>query len=83
MFWFVVFSSFLGADGAQMKSSLLLGPFRTAADCWTMGTANIERIITVDSENEYRGFCIDSSDPQQLSDKVAESAGMREFVDHR
>jgi hypothetical protein len=27
MFWFVVFGSFLGADVAQMKSTLMLGPF--------------------------------------------------------
>jgi len=29
MFWFVVFSSVLGADIAQMKSTLMLGPFGT------------------------------------------------------
>jgi Na+/H+ antiporter NhaD/arsenite permease-like protein len=37
MFWFVVFSSFLGADIAQMKSTLMLGPFGTEVQCWTTG----------------------------------------------
>jgi hypothetical protein len=81
MFWFVVFSSFLGADIAQMKSTLMLGPFGTEAQCWTTGAATVERIITIDPDSEYRGGCFNPANPAALSAKVAESASMREFAD--
>jgi hypothetical protein len=81
MFWFVVFSSFLGADIAQMKSTLMLGPFGTEVQCWTTGAATVERIITIDPDSEYRGGCFTPANPAALSAKVAESASMREFAD--
>jgi hypothetical protein len=57
MFWFVVFSSLLGADIAQMKSTLMLAPFSTEVQCWAAGSATVERIMTIDPDNEYRGDC--------------------------
>jgi hypothetical protein len=42
MFWFVVFGSFLGADVAQMKSTLMLGPFSAETECWETGAATLD-----------------------------------------
>jgi hypothetical protein len=81
MFWFVVFGSFLGADVAQMKSTLMLGPFGTEVQCWATGAATVERIITIDPDNEYRGDCFKPDNPAALAAEVAESASMREFAD--
>ena len=55
MFWFVVFSSFLGADVALMKSTLMLGPFSTETQCWRTGAVTLERVIAIDPETQYRG----------------------------
>jgi hypothetical protein len=79
MFWFVVFSSFLGADVAQMKSTLMLGPFSTETQCWGTGAVTLERIIAIDPETQYRGVCLEPADPKVLSARVAESASLREL----
>jgi hypothetical protein len=81
MFWFVVFSTFLGADIAQMKSTLMLGPFGTEVQCRATGVATVERITTIDPDNEYRGACFKRANPAGLSAKVAESASMYEFAE--
>jgi hypothetical protein len=81
MFWFVVFSSFLGADTPQMKSTLMLGPFGTEVQCWATGSATVERIMIIDPDNEYRGDCFKPTNPAALSAKVAASASMHEVVD--
>ena len=80
MFWFVVFGSFLGADVAQM-TTLMLGPFSAETQCWEIGAATLERIITVDPESAYRGACFKSADSVELSARVAESASMRDLLD--
>jgi hypothetical protein len=80
MFWFIVFTSFLGADIAQMKSTLMLGPFGTEVQCWATGASTVQRIATVDPDNEYRGACFKPANPAALSVKVAESASLREFA---
>jgi hypothetical protein len=80
MFWFVVFGSFLGADVAQMKSTLMLGPFSAETQCWETGAATLERIITIDAESAYRGACFKSADSDELSARVAESASMSDLL---
>jgi hypothetical protein len=74
-------SSFLGADVAQMKSTLMLGPFSAETQCGEIGAATLERIITVDPKSAYRGACFKSTDPVELSARVAESASMRDLLD--
>ena len=81
MFWFVVFGSFLGADVAQMKSTLMLGPFSAETQCWEIGAATLERIITIEPESEYRGACFKLTDSEELSAQVAKSASMRDLLD--
>jgi len=82
MFWFVVFGSFLGADVAQMKSTLMLGPFSAETQCWEIGAATLERIITIEPESEYRGACFKLTDSEELSAQVAKSASMRDLLDN-
>ena len=82
MFWFVVFGSFLGADVAQMKSTLMLGPFSAETECWEIGAATLERIITIEPESEYRGACFKLADSEELSAQVAKSASMRDLLDN-
>jgi hypothetical protein len=80
MFWFVVFGSFLGADVAQMKSTLMLGPFSAETECWEIGAATVERIIAIEPESEYRGACFKLADSEELSAQVAKSASMRDHL---
>jgi hypothetical protein len=80
MFWFVVFGSFLGADVAQMKSTLMLGPFSAETECWEIGAATVERIIAIEPESEYRGACFKLADSEELSAQVAKSASMRDLL---
>jgi hypothetical protein len=80
MFWFIVFTSFLGADIAQMKSTLMLGPFGTEVQCWATGASTVERIVIIDPDNEYRGACFNPANAAAVSAKVAESASLREFA---
>ena len=82
MFWFVVFGSFLGADVAQMKSTLMLGPFSAEAECWEIGAGTVERIIAIEPESEYRGACFKLADSEELSVQVARSASMRDLLDN-
>jgi hypothetical protein len=82
MFWFVVFGSFLGADVAQMKSTLMLGPFSAETECWEIGAATLEHIITIEPESEYRGACFKLADFEELSAQVAKSASMRDLLDN-
>ena len=82
MFWFVVFGSFLGADVAQMKSTLMLGPFSAETECWENGAATVERIIAIEPESEYRGACFKLADSEELSAQVAKSASMRDLLDN-
>jgi hypothetical protein len=82
MFWFVVFGSFLGADVAQMKSTLMLGPFSAETECWEIGAATVERIIAIEPESEYRGACFKLADSEELSAQVAKSASMRDLLDN-
>jgi hypothetical protein len=71
------FGSFLGADVAQMKSTLTLGPFSAETECWEIGAATLERIITIEPESEYRGACFKVADSEELS-----AASMRDFLDN-
>jgi hypothetical protein len=82
MFWFVVFGSFLGADVAQMKSTLMLGPFSAETQCWEIGAATLERILTIEAESEYRGACFKLVDSEELSAQVAKSASIRDLLDN-
>jgi hypothetical protein len=82
MFWFVVFGSFLGADVAQMKSTLMLGPFSAETECWEIGAATVERIIAIEPESEYRGACFKSADSEELATQVAKSASVRDLLDN-
>jgi hypothetical protein len=82
MFWFVVFGSFLGVDVAQMKSTLMLGPFSAETECWEIGAATLERIIAIEPESEYRGACFKLADSEELSAQVAKSASMRDLLDN-
>jgi hypothetical protein len=82
MFWFVVFGSFLGADVAQMKSTLMLGPFSAETECWEIGDATVKRIIAIEPESEYRGACFKLADSEELSAQVAKSASMRDLLDN-